>query len=111
MGFINYLQTIKNMAKTKKKITCTAEIELSYNENSKAFKEGFESYKKHIYDGAVEDFLTHICHNMLHFGSDVWVDGVGHVKHKKQKLSEVRTPYAGVELLSDPFWDFDYEVE
>ena len=93
-----------------KTINCATDIELSYDENSTDFKESFQSYKKHIRNDDIDGFLSHICHNILHFGWETSVDGVGYVKPKFKKWSEIPEPRSGVELVSDHFPSFDFEI-
>lgn len=95
---------------TNKIVTASTDVTLSYDENSKDFKEAFESFKKMIVrDGSIEDLMEHIIHNGLHFGFDSLIEGVGYIRPTSKKWKDVPEPRSGISLLSSDFPHFDYE--
>jgi hypothetical protein len=97
----------------KKTIECTTSIELEYDENSAEFKEALSSYREVIdSDGDIDDMLMHVCHNIINFGVDTMVEGVGYVKPKYRGLfEEEKKVFSGITLKSDSFPSFDFEIE
>lgn len=97
----------------KKSIECTTDIELEYDENSAEFKEALSAYRETIDpDGDVDDMLKHVCHNIIHFGANTMVEGVGYIKPSYRELyDEEKELFSGITLVSDSFPRFDFEIE
>ena len=97
----------------KKTIECTTYIELEYDENSPEFKEALSSYTEMIdTDGDIDGMLKHVCHNVIHFGVDTMVEGVGYIKPNYRDLyEEEKKLFSGITLASDSFPRFDFEIE
>lgn len=90
------------------KITCETDLELTFDENSKEFQDALESYRKMIDpNGDKSDMLKHVAHNLLRFGSDTIVEGVGYVK--LQRASKIQEPFSGITVKDDEP-DFDFEI-
>lgn len=97
----------------KKTIECTTFLELDYDPETPEFKEAFDSYREIIQsDGTIEDMLKHVCHNVIHFGVDSMVEGVGYIKPNYRDLyDEEKKLFSGITLVSDSFPTFDFEIE
>lgn len=91
-------------------ITCSTEISLSFDPEFADFKRTMKGYQSMIKEhGELEDLLEHIAHNIIHFGYDHLIEGVGYVKPLHLEWIEVQNPHSGVELVSDWFPRFDFE--
>lgn len=96
--------------KKEVEIEATTYIKLAYAENSKAFKEALDGFRKTcVRNGTVQDMLDHVCHNFIHFGYDNMIEGVGYIKASWQKWKDIPEPHSGIELVSDHWPTFDYE--
>jgi hypothetical protein len=94
---------------SKVKIEVTGEIELTYNEQSKEFKEALEGYRKCMdKTGTKEDMLKHVAFYVTRFGTDGMVEGVGYVGYNGRKPTE--EPYSGI-MVSEDFDEFNFEIQ
>jgi len=94
---------------SKVKIEVTGEIELSYDEQSKEFKEALEGYRQCMdKTGTKEDMLKHVAFYVTRFGTDGMVEGVGYVGYNGRKPTE--EPYSGI-MVSEDFDEFNFEIQ
>jgi len=94
---------------SKVKIEVTGEIELSYDEQSKEFKEALEGYRQCMdKKGTKEDMLKHVAFYVTRFGTDGMVEGVGYVGYNGRKPTE--EPYSGI-MVSEDFDEFNFEIQ
>ena len=92
-------------------IECTTWIVLKFDPHSKEFKDAFESFKAVIYPEAkLQDMLNHISHNLIHFGHESMVEGVGYVKPNYKEWKDIPEPHSGIEWTSDSFPSFDFTL-
>lgn len=95
------------MAKTI--IEVTGQVELTYDENSKEFKEALDGYRQCIEkNGSKESMLKHTAFYVTRFGADGMVEGVGYVGYNGRKPME--EPYSGI-MVSEDFDEFNFEIE
>lgn len=94
------------MAKTI--IEVSGQIELSYNENSKEFKEALASYAEVMERGAKKEaMLRHVAFYVTRFGVDGMVEGVGYVGYNGRKPKE--EPYSGI-MVGEDYDEFTFEI-
>lgn len=94
------------MAKTT--IDVTGQIELTYNEKSKEFKEALESYRDCMERNATaKSMLQHVAFYVTRFGIDGMVEGVGYVGYNGRKPKG--EPYSGI-MVGEDFDEFDFDV-
>lgn len=89
-------------------IEVTGEVELSYDENSREFKEALEAYKKCMDpNGSKDDMLKHVAFYITRFG-EVLVEGVGYVGFDGEKPHE--EPFSGI-MVGDGYDEFNFEIK
>jgi len=89
-------------------IDVTGSFELTYDENSPEFKEAFSDFKACIdKEGTIESMLKHVAHNIIRFGDDRMVEGVGYVGYNG-RIPE-KENYSGI-MIGSGYDDFDYDV-
>ncbi|WP_254562163.1 hypothetical protein [Dyadobacter diqingensis] len=93
---------------TKAIIEVSGNVELFFDENSKEFQEAFESYKDCINNTAtVDDMLKHVAHNIIRFGDERMVEGVGYIGLDGRNPNKLN--YSGITV--DSMYDnFDLDV-
>lgn len=88
-------------------IDVIGQVELTYNEKSKDFKEALKAYKKNIDRGGdIEGMLTHVAFHVTRFGYESMVEGVGYVGYKGKKSPN--EPYSGI-IVGEGFDDFEFQ--
>lgn len=88
-------------------IKAEGEFNLSYNPESKEFKDAYADYLDVIDKGAdVESFLKNVCSQLMRGGANRMIEGVGYVKCNGRIMGQ---PYSGIEVESDDP-DFDFEI-
>lgn len=93
----------------KTTLEITGEIELSYDENSKEFKEALEGYRHSMEkNGSKESMLKHVAFHVNRFGTDTMVEGVGYVGYNGRKAEY--EPDSGI-MVSEDFDEFDFKVK
>jgi len=96
------------MSKTVK-FTSTGEVELTYDENSREFKEAFEAYKDMIDINAnIESMLNHVAFHVTRYGTDSMVEGVGYVGYNG-KIPD-KELYSGI-MVSEDYDEFDFQMQ
>jgi len=89
-------------------IEVTGEIKLSYNENSKEFREALASYAESMERGAKKDqMLKHVAFYITRFGTDGMVEGVGYVGVSGRKPG--KEPYCGI-MVGNDYDEFNFEI-
>lgn len=89
-------------------IDVSGQIELSYDENSKEFKEALESYSDVMDRGAGKnEMLRHVAFYVTRFGVEGMVEGVGYVGYNGRK--PVSEPYSGI-MVGEDNDEFDFEI-
>ena len=88
-------------------IDLTGQVDLTYDENSKEFKEALESYNDVIASGDAEDMLKHVAFYVTRFGTDGMIEGVGYVGYNGRKPTE--EPYSGI-MVGEDYDEFEFEV-
>lgn len=93
----------------KVKITISGEIQFTFDENSKEFKEALEGYRECIERrGAKESMLKHTAFYINQFGHNGIIEGVGYVGYNGSKPKE--EPYSGI-MVSAGYNEFDYDID
>lgn len=78
-------------------------VELTYDENSPEFLEAFSDFKECVdHNATVEEMLKHVAHNVIRFGDDRMVEGVGYVGFNGRKPD---TNYSGI-MVADGYDNF-----
>lgn len=91
-------------------ITITKEYEFKYDENSKEFKEAFESYKGVINSsGSIESMIKHIAYNVDRVNvwdiTEVLIEGVGNLSYN----GKIPNNWCGIEIIDpEPDPDIDF---
>ena len=88
-----------------KKVTLTAEIHLSFDENEQEFKESLELYRNATesvddYETLKNSMLQHIALHISSFGTEKKIEGVGHVSIDGEKPKK---DWCGVDVDSNDF--------
>ena len=89
-------------------IDLTGQVDLTYDKNSKEFKEALEGYRHSIdRTGSETDMLKHVAFYVTRFGTDGMVEGVGYVGYNGRKPTE--EPYSGI-MVGEDYDEFEFEV-
>ena len=92
----------------KTTVQISGEIELSYDVNSKEFKDTLVAYKDIIDAGGTkEDMLKHVAFHVTRFGYESMVEGVGYVGYNGRIPKE--EPYSGI-MIKNGYNDFYFEI-
>lgn len=90
-------------------IDITGQVTLTYDENSKEFKEALEGYQKCIErGGSKESMLKHVAFYITRFGTDGMVEGVGYVGVNGNVPSE--DLYSGI-MVNSGYDEFEFEMQ
>lgn len=89
-------------------IEVQGQVELTFDDESKEFKEALESFKDVIAsDGSKEVMLRHIAFYVTRFGVDQMVEGVGYVGFNGRKPTE--EPFSGI-MVDEDYDEFDFHM-
>lgn len=108
-AFVGFnLSNFKLNKMSKTTIELNGYIELTYDENSKEFKEALNAYRE-VCDksGTKEDMLKHVAFHVTRFGHECMVEGVGYVGYNGRKPTE--TPNSGI-MVGEDYDEFEFEV-
>lgn len=89
-------------------VECQTNFRVTYDENSPEFKEALSSYQECIYSlGDEDDMIQHVAHNILRFGIDRMVEGVGYVK--TETMEEPPENWSGI-TIDEEEPEFNFEI-
>lgn len=96
----------KKINDSKTSMRCEIELEttfvLTYDPESKEFKDSFESYTDSIdSDATIDDMLRQVAFHVNRFGAENMVEGVGYVSVKGELAKEKKDYYSGIDLADD----------
>lgn len=90
-------------------IEITGQIELTYDENAKEFKEALKDFREIIDStGTIEDMLKHVAFNITRFGVDTLVEGVGYVGYNGRIPKD--DTYSGI-MVGKDFDEYSFEIQ
>ena len=85
---------------SKLTVGLSGQVDLTYNEKSKEFKEALDGYQKCMdKTGTMQDMLKHVAFYVTRFGTEGMVEGVGYVGYNGRKPTE--EPYSGIRVGED----------
>ena len=84
-------------------VDVSGRIELTFDKNSSEFQEAFKDFKDCFdKDATVDSMLKHVAYNVIRFGDDRMVEGVGYVSFNGRKPD---TNYSGI-MVADGYDNF-----
>lgn len=90
-------------------IELEGQVELTYDETSKEFKEALSAYREVIdKNGTKEDMLKHVAFHVTRFGHESMVEGVGYVGYNGRKPTE--EPKSGI-MVGEDYDEFNFEIQ